>query len=137
MQATAFVGAGSTKTVWAARIVSAIPVLFLIFDGAIKVLKLAPAVESTVQLGYPVGVIVGLGLVELACLAVYVVPRTAALVAILLTGYLGGAIATHVRIGSPMFSMIFPVMIGALLWGGLFLRDERLRELLLAPRAVA
>jgi hypothetical protein len=122
----------SPKTIWATRIVRALPVLFLIFDGGIKVLRLAPAVESTVQLGYPAGVVFGLGLVELVCLALYVVPRTSFLGALLLTGFLGGAVATHVRMGSPVFSLVFPLIVGALLWGGLFLRDARVRSLLLA-----
>lgn len=125
----------STKTIWLGRIVSAIPALFLIFDAGIKVVRLAPAVEATVNLGYPEQVVFGLGLVQLACLAVYLTPRTTVIGAILLTGYLGGAIATHVRIGSPIFSLIFPIMLGALLWGGLVLRHDRLRALLLPSRA--
>ena len=112
------------------RIISALAVLFLLFDGAIKVLQLAPAVDGAVQLGYPAHLTPGLGILLLACLAVYVLPRTSALGAILLTGYLGGAIATHVRVGSPLFSVIFPVVVGVLLWGGLSLRDARLRALL-------
>ena len=117
-------------TIWAGRIISAFAVLFLIFDSVIKVLSMAPAVESTTQLGYPASLVVGIGILELACLAVYVIPRTAVLGAILLTGYLGGAIATQVRAGSPLFSIIFPVIVGALVWGGLFLREERLRALI-------
>jgi hypothetical protein len=116
---------------WAGRVVSALAVLFLIFDGGIKVLQLAAAVDGSVQLGYPAHLVLGLGLLELACLAVYVLPRTSFLGAVLLTGYLGGAVATHVRIGSPTFSVVFPLLLGALLWGGLALRDSRLRALLL------
>jgi DoxX-like family len=116
--------------IWAGRIISAFAVLFLIFDSVIKVLSMAPAVDSTTQLGYPAGLVVGIGILELACLAVYVFPRTAVLGAILLTGYLGGAIATQLRAGSPLFSIIFPVIVGALVWGGLFLREERLRALI-------
>ncbi|MEP7188864.1 MAG: DoxX family protein [Roseiflexaceae bacterium] len=119
----------STTMLWAGRIISALAVLFLIFDSLIKVLKLAPAVEATTQLGYPESLVITIGILELACLAVYVFPRTAALVAILLTGYLGGAIATNLRAGTPTFNVIFPVIIGALIWGGLFLRDARLRAL--------
>ena len=114
---------------WAGRILSALAVLFLIFDSVIKVLKLAPAVEATTQLGYPAGLVIGIGVLELACLAVYVFPRTAVLGAIVLTGYLGGAIATNLRAGTPVFNVIFPAIIGALIWGGLFLRDARLRAL--------
>ena len=114
----------------AGHIASGLAVLFLVFDAAIKVLQLAPAVESTVQLGYPAEYVVILGLIELVCIAVYVFPRTAVLGAILLTGWFGGAMATHVRNGSPTFSVVFPIIIGALVWGGLYLRDARLRELL-------
>ena len=120
----------STTSLWIGRTLSALGVLFLAFDGGIKVLQLAPAVDGSVQLGYPAHLVLGLGLLELACLIAYVIPRTSLLGAVLLTGYLGGAVATHVRIGSPLFSVIFPVMLGALLWGGLYLRDARLRALM-------
>jgi DoxX-like family len=120
----------STARLWAGRIIGALAILFLLFDAVIKVLQLAPATESFAQLGYPVGLTLGIGILELACLAVYALPRTAPLGALLLTGYLGGAVATHVRAGSPLFPVIFPLIIGALLWGGLYLRDRRLRALL-------
>ena len=120
----------STTRRWTGRVISALAGLFLVFDGAIKVLLLAPAVEATAQLGYPERLTRGLGLVELACLAVYALPRTAPLGALLLTGYLGGAVATHVRAGSEPFSVVFPIVLGGLLWGGLALRDRRLRTLL-------
>lgn len=123
----------STTRPRAGRIISALAVLFLLFDGVIKVLQLAPAVEGSAQLGYSASLTLGLGLLELACLAAYVLPRTSFLGALLLTGYLGGAVATHVRVGSPPFSLVFPLIIGALLWGGLALRDARLRALL-SPR---
>ena len=100
----------------------------LLFDGAIKLLKLAPAVEGTARLGYPAGVVVPLGITVLACTLFYVIPRTSVLGAILLTGYLGGATATQVRLGDPWF--LFPVVLGILVWGGLFLRDGRLRALI-------
>lgn len=119
----------SKATLWAGYIISALAVLFLIFDGVIKVLKLAPAVEATTQLGYPESLIVSIGIIELVCLAIYVIPRTAILGAILLTGYLGGAIATNLRAGTPLFNVVFPIIIGALIWGGIYLRDERLRAL--------
>jgi hypothetical protein len=122
----------SRSAVWAGRVVSAFAILFLAFDTVIKVLSLAPAVESTTQLGFPAEMVAAIGLLELVCLAAYVIPRTAALGAVLLTGYLGGAIATHLLAGSPNFSVVFPIIIGALVWGGLFLRDARLRELLFA-----
>jgi hypothetical protein len=113
------------------RIMSALPALFLLVDGVGKLVKPAPVVQGTVQLGYPESVLLGLGIVLLSCTVLYVIPRTAILGAILLTGYLGGAIATHVRVGSPLFShILFPVYVAVLLWGGIYLRDERLRALI-------
>jgi hypothetical protein len=115
---------------WIGRVLSAVPALFLFVDGAMKLAKPAVVVETTVQLGYPESVITGLGIVLLLCTALYVLPQTAVLGAILLTGYLGGAVATHVRVGGDLFSVVFPVIVGALLWGGLVLRNPRLRTLL-------
>ena len=121
----------SKGRLWTGRIMSALPALFLFVDGVGKLVKPAPVVQGTVQLGYPESVLVGLGIVLLSCTVLYVIPRTAILGAILLTGYLGGAIATHVRVGSPLFShILFPVYLAVLLWGGLYLRDERLRALI-------
>ncbi len=117
----------STKVLWAGRIMSALPVLMLLFSGVMKLVKPAPVVEGFAHLGYPESLALGLGIVELACAVVYVIPGTAVLGAILLTGYLGGATATHVRIGESFF---MPIILGVLVWGGLFLRDERLRALL-------
>jgi hypothetical protein len=121
---------GTKPIIWTGRVISALAILFLAFDSIIKVLNTAPAVEATTQLGYPAGLVIGLGILELACLAIYIFPRTAVLGAILLTGYLGGALATQVRASSPLFSIIFPIIIGALIWGGLFVREKRLRALL-------
>ena len=105
--------------------------LFLLFDASVKVLRLPMAVEATTQLGYAPSVLLWLGLLELACLSAYLVPRTAVLGAVLWTGYLGGAVATHVRIGNPILTQgLFPVYVALLVWGGLWLRDERLRALL-------
>ena len=118
---------------WAGRSISTLAVVFLLVDSAVKTLQLAPAVEATTQLGYPERLTLGLGLLELACLAVYALPRTAPLGALLLTGYLGGAVATHVRAGSEPFSVVFPILLGGLLWGGLALRDARLHALV-SPR---
>ena len=116
---------------WAEYTFSGLAVLFLLFDSVIHVAKVKPVVESFTQLGYPVSLAVGLGILELVCLIAYVVPHTSILGAILLTGYLGGAIATQVRVGGPLFThVLFPVYLGALLWGGLFLREERLRALI-------
>jgi hypothetical protein len=120
----------SNKRLWGSRIMSGLPALFLLADGTMKLFKPAAVVEATVQLGYPESAIVGIGLVLLASTLLYLVPRTAILGAILLTGYLGGAVATHVRVAAVTFNIIFPVFLGALLWGGLWLRDRRLQELL-------
>jgi hypothetical protein len=119
----------SKKMLWAGRIISALPALFLLLDGVMKLFKPAFVVEATVRLGYPESVIIPLGIVLLACTLVSLVPRTSILGAILLTGYLGGAVATHVRVGEGLFPVLFPVILGVLVWGGLWLRDERLRAL--------
>lgn len=116
---------------WAGYIVSVLAVLFLLFDAIIKLLKLAPAVEGTVRLGYPEGLVVNIGIILLVCTVIYAVPRTAFLGAVLLTGYLGGAVATNLRVGNPLFSnILFPVYVAIFIWGGLFLRDARLRSLI-------
>jgi hypothetical protein len=119
---------------WGARVLTALPVLFLLFDVAIK-LSAHPAVaEASKRLGLPADMSRGIALLLLSCLALYLVPRTAALGAVLLTGYLGGAVLAHVRVGDPLFShVLVPVYVGAMLWAGLYLRDERVRRLL-APR---
>jgi DoxX-like family len=109
---------------------SAVPALFLLVDGIMKLAKPTVVVETTVQLGYPESVIVGLGIVLLVSTALYVIPQTCLLGAILLTGYLGGAVATHVRVSDGLFPMLFPVIVGALLWGGLVLRNPRLGAML-------
>jgi DoxX-like family len=120
----------SMKRLWAGRIISALSALFLLVDGAMKLVKPQVVVKGTVELGYAKTVILPLGLVLLACMTLYLIPRTAVLGAILLTGYLGGAVATHVRAGQGPFEILFPVVLGALLWGGLVLRDDRLRTLI-------
>jgi hypothetical protein len=120
----------SSRHIRAGWIIGALPVLFLAFDIVGKLLTLPPVVRGSARLGYAESAIVGLGLIELACLTAYLIPRTAVLGAVLLTGFLGGAVATHVRIGDPLFShILFPVYVGALIWAALFLRDERLRAL--------
>ena len=120
----------SKRALWAGRIISALPVLFLLMDSVMKFVKLAPVVEATVKLGYSATTIVPLGIVLLTCTVLYVIPRTSVLGAILLTGYLGGAVATHVRVGDPLFShVLFPVYLGVMIWLGLYLRDNRLRAL--------
>ena len=119
----------NNRALWAGRIISTLPALFLFIDGIMKLVKPRVVVEATAQLGYPESVIVGIGIVLLACTILYLIPRTAIFGAILLTGYLGGAVATHVRISGPLFNIVFPVILGAMLWGGLYLRDQRVRSL--------
>ena len=131
MQPGTQTAAVSKNALWTGYVISALPALFLLLDAVFKLLKPAPVVETTVQLGYPESVILPLGIVLLACTLVYMIPRTSMLGAILLTGYLGGAVATHVRISNPLFThTLFPIYVGALVWGGLFLRDDRLRGLI-------
>ena len=119
----------SNAGLWIGRIISAWVVLFLAFDGGVKVLKLAPAVEATAQMGYPVNLVAIIGVIELGCLAVYLIPRTFVLGAILLTGFLGGAIASKVRLEDPWF--LFPAAVAILVWAGLVLRHRQLRALVL------
>ena len=112
-------------------VLAGLPTLFLLVDGLGKVLRLAPVVEGTVVLGYPESAVVLIGLVELVCVAAYAVPQTSVLGAILVTGYLGGAVATHLRVGSPLLThILFPVYLGVLVWGALFLMEDRLPALL-------
>jgi hypothetical protein len=120
----------SSTHLWAGRIMSGLPALFLLVDGIMKLFKPAVVVQATVELGYPESVIVGLGVTLLTSTLLYLISRTSVLGAILLTGYLGGAVATHVRVGGPIFNIIFAVIVGTLLWGGLWLRDGQLREML-------
>ena len=120
----------SNGTLWAGRVMTAVPALFLLMDGVMKLMKPDIVVKTTVQLGYPETVILGLGIVLLACTLLYLIPLTSVLGAILLTGYLGGAVATHLRVEDGVFPVLFPVILGALLWGGLVLRDGQLRALL-------
>ena len=112
-------------------ILTAFAGLFLVFDTVVKLLKLPSAIQGTTELGYPASTVIWIGLIELICLTLYLVPRTSVLGALLLTGYLGGAIATHVRAGSPLLShTLFPIYIAFLLWGGLYLRETQLHALL-------
>jgi len=121
----------SRKALWAGRIISALPALFLLVDGIMKLVKPEPVVKATIELGYPESVIMALGMILLVGVILYMVPRTAVLGAILLTGYFGGAIAAQVRVGNPLFShVLFPVYLAVLIWGGLFLRDPCLRALI-------
>jgi hypothetical protein len=118
--------------IWAGRILSAVVILFLTFDGTIKLVPIAAVTETLAQMGYPasVGLARGFGVLLLLCTLLYTIPRTSLLGAVLLTGYLGGAIASHLRIGSPVFShLLFGAYLGLMLWGGLYLRDRRARAL--------
>ena len=117
---------------WSGRIRSALPVLALIMSGVMKLMKPASLVESFNHLGWPETISIGLGVVELVCPVAYMIPRTSVLGAILLTGYLGGATAANVRIGD---SFSPPIIMGVMLWGGLYLRDPRLRALIPLKRA--
>ena len=120
----------SKSALLAGRIISGLTIVFLAFDGIVKVLQLQQAVEPTVKLGYAASQLPAIGILALLCLVLYVIPGTSVLGAVLLTGYLGGAIATHLRAGSDAFSLIFPVIIGLMMWGGLWLRNASLRRIM-------
>jgi hypothetical protein len=124
--------ASSSKTsLWAGRIMSGLTVLFMLFDGISKLALEHHVVDATTKIGFPQEVIRPLGIVLLVCTILYTIPRTAIFGAILLTGYLGGAVASKVRIEDPIFgSIVFGVYFGILAWGGLYLRDHRLRTLI-------
>lgn len=119
-----------TKRPWAGYVVSALPVLFFLMDAVGKFIRPEPVVTGTLELGYRESVIVPLGVTLLVCTVLYAIPRTAMLGAILLTGYLGGTVATHLRLGNPLFThTLVGVYLGVLVWLGLYLRDGRLRSL--------
>ncbi len=121
----------SKKMLWTGRIFTVLSVLFMLMDGVMKLFMPALVVEGMARLGYPVRLGPGIGILLLVCVVVYVVPRTSVLDAILLTGYLGDAVASSVRVGDPLFShILFPVYFATLIWGGLYLREERLRVLM-------
>ena len=121
----------SRRTLWTGRVLSGLAVAFLIFDSVGKLLEVQPVIDGTKQLGYPPDIVFGLGMTLLSCVLAYLSPRISVLGALLLTGYLGGAVATHVRVGNPLFThVLFPTYVAALLWGGLLLRDARLRVFL-------
>jgi|SRR5580692_50351 hypothetical protein len=121
----------SKKMLWTGRAISGLITVLLLMDAVMKIAQVAPVMEGTVKVGYPASAVLPIGIILLLCLICYVIPRTAVLGAILLTGYLGGAVATNFRISTPLFSYILvPVYVGVLVWGGLFLQDERLRALI-------
>lgn len=122
--------AGDKRMVVAGRILSGLAILFMGMDGVAKLFMPPEVVEGTVSLGFPASTIIGIGIAALVPTVLYAIPRTALLGAILLTGYLGGAVATHVRVMNPWFShILFPGYVAAFIWGGLLLREPRLRAL--------
>ncbi len=124
----------ATRSVLAGRVITGIAVAFLTFDVTMKLAQVKEAIEGTAQLGFPTSVVFPLGLIQLACLVLYLVPRTAPLGAVMLTAYLGGAVAIHVQHANPVFThLLSPVYVAILLWGGLYLRDARVRAVL-GPR---
>lgn len=121
-------GASSSKAmIWTGRVLSTLPVVLLLFSATMKFLQPPEAVQGFEHLGWPQRYAIALGVVEVTCTLLYIIPQTAVLGAILLTGYLGGATATHARLGEPFF---VPIVVGVLLWLGLFLRDARVRALI-------
>ena len=118
----------SKTALWTGRVMSALPVLLVLFGSVVKLMKTASVLEAFARAGLPERLIIPVGVIELVCVIVYVIPQTAVLGAILMTGLLGGATLTNLRIGDPTYPM--PVVLGMLAWGGLFLRDVRLRDLI-------
>ena len=115
-------------SIWAGRIVSGLATLFLLIDAIMKIVKVPAAVQGTVEVGYPESTVVGMGLALLISTVLYAIPQTSVLGAILVTAYLGGAVATNVRVSAPIFSHVLaPVYVGVLVWGGLYLRHEWVR----------
>jgi hypothetical protein len=124
--------AGTSKgQLWTGRILSGLAVAFLLFDATIHMMNIPAVVAGFTALGFPVSIALPLGIIELVCIILYVIPRTSVLGAIFLTGYLGGAMASQVRIDAPMFSTIlFPIYVALFVWGGLYFRDPRVRALI-------
>ena len=120
----------SKGALWSGRVLSGLAIAFLVFDCIVKLMQSPMAIEPTVQLGYRAEHVFVIGAIELVCLVLYAFPRTAVLGAMLLTGYLGGAVATNLRAGTPAFNIVFPFIIGAMVWGGLLLREKRLLALM-------
>src|SRR5215469_4235763 len=126
---------GGRGGLWTGRVLTILAALFFAFDGIAKLFKPAPVISATVGLGFPESEIVGIGVTLLICTALYVIPRTSTLGAVLLTGYLGGAIASKVRVHAPLFDICFAIVFAVFVWGGLWLRNPRLRTVLpLQPR---
>ncbi len=120
--------APTARSIIVGRVVTGIAVLFMTFDVSMKLFQVKAAIDGTTQLGFPASVVLPLGIIQFVCLLLYIIPRTAPMGAVLLTAYLGGAVATHVRLGNPVFThMLSPVYVAIFLWGGLYLRDARVR----------
>lgn len=130
MQAATQTSPVSKKMLWTGRIVSALPAVVLLLSGVMKLAKAPAVVQGLAHFGYPENLILGIGIAEVACAIVYLIPRACVHVAILMTGYLGGATAANVRVGEPLALSIIPGALGVLVWGGLYFRDERLRALI-------
>jgi hypothetical protein len=128
--AATYTAHASKTTSWSGRVLAGLVILFMIFDGTIHLLTPQPVVAAFAQLGFPLHLSVGIGILELACTALFAIPRTSILGGLLLTGYYGGAIATQVRAEAAWFPSIFPALMGALLWTSVALRDSRVRALL-------
>lgn len=129
-QAESQTGFASKKSLWAGRIITGLVAAFLLFDAGIHIMKPAPVVEAFAKLNFPIRYAIPLGIIELVGILLYMIPRTSILGAIFLTGYLGGAIAVQLPTGNSLFGeVLFPVYIAVFLWGGIFLRDRRLRTM--------
>ncbi len=120
----------SKSRLWSGRVLSALAILFMAMDGGMKLFKPPFVVQATVQLGYPETAIAGIGLALLICTLLYAIPRTAVFGAILMTGYLGGAVASGVRIGAPLFNIVFPIVFGVVIWASLAMRNPRIEKVL-------
>ena len=124
--------------VWTGCVLTTLCVLFLLFDAISHIAKPAPVVDAFARLGIPLALAVPIGIIELACVAVYVIPSTTVFGAVLLTGYLGGAVAINLRAGSPLWAeTLFPIYFGILLWAGVVLRERRVLELIPGRRTIA
>lgn len=129
MSSGAYAAPSTVGTIWLGRAMSGLAALFILVDGAMKVIQPSQVVKSMAELGFTERATTGIGILAIACVAIYLYPRTAMVGAVLLTGFLGGAIAAQVRIDAGLFPIVFPAIMGALLWAGLYLRDSRLRAL--------
>ncbi len=118
------------KSAWTGRILSVLSILFLLFDAGSHFAQPAPVVEAFRRLGFPLDRSFALAVIELVCVVVYAIPQTSVLGAVLVTGYLGGAVAVHMRVHDPVFDTIFPILLGVLVWAGVWLRNPRLRALI-------